>query len=704
LPLKNDNSFLLSGSQPQDPTESSGAFGVAGASLAGIGLSGMVPIGQKRLWDYYLSGIKAVETGFPGAVLRTFRVSETLSPLETWSKFDLSQKIIESRSLYGQYLRRMLGEQTLSATISRGTGVFGEVVDKQGKTIGLAASVASGTQRGETIADYYARLAGVPVDEGLSIREGALRSRWQAEGAGVPYKKWVDKLSFSERQPSIPLIAPFRKEVEFLGKKISLGSSAQRAVARAEIFQRFVRAKTATTVGRLNTLLRKPFEMPGIGKALKKIPLISGIGMTPGPASSMVGGYVRRGIVAGGVMTALSYYDYLRSQGGPSSFVAGPALGGVLGGLLSKKHGRPISVKGATIGAAVGLATAISPRFQEGLLHGALSLVADLNLARAEVSQKLGLQKAVSRQEEITPGLLSVKTAAGFAGVGALGAGMAGYGKLLGVAAKEKMATKRPFEEIFSRLRSEWYGEGEEIGRAGDWIQQKIGRRLKGVPLVGKRLSKIKSPMAMGAVGGAALWLVASTGLPLLSGNIGAAIPGANLLATKETPEELRQIYSGEKEIPVRKGRFWEMGRSTPYEGGRIQYYRKHALERLRARAYQKGVWGDEEEKWAHSPLLHPFKAVFGSDEWKYHYEIKHQYDRPAPYSGTYGEDVPFIGPLVAATVGKLLKPRKYVRPEEWMGENGYRHIPGEEEIRYPDNSYFKVVKNGGKLFQISRI
>lgn len=684
MPLNGNNPILAVGPQPPQPEEKPSALGAVALGAAGVGAAGFLPVGQKRLWDYYLSGIRGVEAGFPAAILRTFRVSEALSPFETWSRFDLSQEVIKSRSIYGQYLRQMLGEETLSATVFRKKGVFGEIVNREGKAIGVAASIASGTQRGETIADYYARLAGVPVDETLSIKEGALRARWQAERVATPYSEWVKKLPFSERQPRIPLIAPYRKEVELFGKKVKLNPTAQRAIARAEVFQRFARAKAATTMGRLNTLLRKPFEVAGVGKVLGKIPLISGIGGKPGSAASMMGGYVKKGMIAGGALTALSYYDYLRSQGGPAPLIAGPALGGILGGVLSKRHGRPFSTKGAIAGAATGLLTAVSPRFDEGLFHGALSVATDLNVARAKLSQKLGLQKSVRRQEEVTPGLLSVKTAAGFAGAGALGAGLVGYGKLLQTAVKEKVvATRKPFEEIFSRLRSDWYGEGDEIGKAGKWIQQNIGRRLKKVPLVGGRLAKIKSPMAMGAIGGTALWLAASTALPLLSGNVGAAIPGVNLLATEETPEELQAVYSGEKEVPVRKGRFWEMGRSTPYEGGQIKYFRPHALERLRTRAYQKGIWGHEEEKWEHHPLLHPLKAVFGSDEWKYHYEMEHQHDRPAPLSSTYGEDVPFIGPLVAATVGKLLKPRKYIRPEEWVGEDGYRHLPGEEEPEY---------------------
>ena len=52
----------------------------------------------------------------------------------------------------------------------------------------------------------------------------------------------------------------------------------------------------------------------------------------------------------------------------------------------------------------------------------------------------------------------------------------------------------------------------------------------------------------------------------------------AGIVAEKfleKSPEELKKIYSGEKEIPVRKGRWWMFGR-TPYEGGRVDYFRPH--------------------------------------------------------------------------------------------------------------------------------
>lgn len=45
--------------------------------------------------------------------------------------------------------------------------------------------------------------------------------------------------------------------------------------------------------------------------------------------------------------------------------------------------------------------------------------------------------------------------------------------------------------------------------------------------------------------------------------------------------KELDRIYSGEQEVPIRKGRWWDFGR-TPYEGGKIDYFRPHWSALLR--------------------------------------------------------------------------------------------------------------------------
>jgi len=62
---------------------------------------------------------------------------------------------------------------------------------------------------------------------------------------------------------------------------------------------------------------------------------------------------------------------------------------------------------------------------------------------------------------------------------------------------------------------------------------------------------------------GAAIGLAAM--LPFLPGMLGSRKKGG----------ELRDIYSGVEPVPVRAGRWWEVG-STPFEGARIKEWRPH--------------------------------------------------------------------------------------------------------------------------------
>jgi hypothetical protein len=562
----------------------------------------------------------------------------------------------------------MFGEAAAEGAVLRdvGRGGIGEVV-AGGRTVGYGVSVAAPLRKGDAIADYYARIAGMDLSLNQSISREYLRAQYRIQRPAAPFEEWI-----KTQRPRIILGARLREEANILGRRILLSGRQQRALAKIETAANLARARAAVTAGRLNVLLSRPFDLPVIGPALSKIPGANRLAVKPGTSLQMARRFAAKGALLGLGWKGLEYYDYLRASGSAAALPFGAAAGAAVGGFMFRGAGRMFSPAGLAIGALAGAATAILPRFDEGLFYGLASIPADINIARARASEATGLSESLREQEDLTPGLISPKTALGFAGVGALAAGMYKYSTFLGKAAQERVAKGGALADIFKTIRS---AEAEKIGKL--WTETALGKKIAGLPKVGKYISKIKHPMALGALAGFGAWLGLSTGLSLASGNVMAALPGVNLLGTAEDPEELEAIYSGEQEVPVRKGRFWEFGRSS-YEGERIQYYRQHALARMRNRAYQKGIWESEEERWAHDPVLNPLKALFGSDEWKYYYEQKYQYERPAPLTSTFGGDVPFIGPLVAATVGKALKPRKFVRPEEWMTPEGV--VPYEEK------------------------
>lgn len=1047
---KDPRGTVARGDQPSQPGESligsAGALGVA----TGMGATGFIHTKTGRIWDNYISAIRSVETGSPGAVLRTFRTSEFLSPLETWSKTTITPEMMQSRGSYGDYLRNRLGEGSAGGTIKRTGSVIGSVYDADNKLVGFSLNTASGTQRGEAIVDYFARITGTKISEDLSIGEGALFSEWEATARkqGISFDEWKKFPENRIRQPKIPLITKLRSEVNIFDKKILLSETTSQRIAKAELVSTYVRAKAATTVGRLNNLLQKPFEIPGLGKQLEKIPFVRSMAIEQGTSMQMWGRYIKKGIAAMAIWKGTEYYDYLRANNQSAATVVGTAGGAALGGFLLKRGIQGFNAKAGVAGAAVGLYTALSPRFEKGFFHGAASYVADANITRAKVSDNIGLTEQLQKQNKITPGLITPEAMLASTGVGALAGGLWSYAGFAKDSAIVGFSKKIPMHEVFGQLRSERKLKFAEKFTSG------LGSKLAKIPGIGKHLSK--SPAAVGALAGLATWTAVSSGASLLSGNILAAIPGLNILGSDETEKQLQKWYSGEEEVGIRKGRWWEFGRclsqdteiitdfgktklakeiqvgdglldsdgniskvlnvwtrshsgliysvftaydknkstsitgnhkvpvltnehfydyilvrkeakdinvgefvqiplpalytnllsintedyikvglylldkeniypaqknwhsekirrsrgssipreiqltpelgrlfgyylaegnlsykndiphmietvhakserwivddiisisekefniiptvrfkkgnkktdkgcwvvricssllarvffelfyhsdrkqdklfpsifmsapknfkeqliegywrgdghlenntriisscrkellvniqtilltegyyptidrfesnnyrgryklrwrpdkeysgrgfhnlfrwfdnklfvkvqsisieeyddivydfevshsdhlfvagtflvhnSSSYAGGKVDYYRQHFMARLGSRSYQKGLWGDEEKRWEHDPIMNPVKAIFGSDEWKYAYEIEHQYDRPAPLTKTYGEDIPFIGPLFAATIGKMLKPRKLVRPEEWMNKDG---------------------------------
>lgn len=636
-----------------------------------IGASGFIPYKDGRLWDRYISGIRAVETGFPSAILRTFRTSEFLSPLESWTQANINKNVLGKTGIYGDFLQETLGAAK-SYNFTKTGSLFGKVTDETGKLLGYGLQVQSGSQKGAAIADYYARTSGMKLGHYDSLNDALMRTYWKLSKSSLAYKEWLETIEPSERLNRLILGSRIRNKVNILGKDYALSKSMARNLSHIETTSKYMRAYTATTVGRLNTLLAKPLEIPVIGNLLSKVPGISKMAVKPGTAMQMTARLTSKAMMVGAAWTGLEYLDYLRSEQSPWAAAFGAVAGAAVGGYMARKPGMKFSKAGLMIGAAAGLIAGIAPRFDEGLFHGAATLFTDSNVARTQLSRASGLTESLQEQERITPGLVSTSTALGFGGLGALALGVGDYADYLFSSVKNKQSGQT-LADAFQKTR--------EI-RSGALAAKVFGSGLLKKLPAAKYLAKIKSPMALGFIGGIIAWQAISSGLSLASGNVMAAIPGLNLLGTTETPEELQRIYSGEEDVAVRKGRFWEFGRGSKYGGGRIDYYRPHFMERLRTRAYQKGIYGTEEERWKYDPLLNPLEAMFGSDDFKYHYEEKYQHERPAPLTSTYGEDISFIGPLVAATVGKLFKPRKLVRPEEWqLGEGKYVHRPERPEL-----------------------
>lgn len=143
------------------------------------------------------------------------------------------------------------------------------------------------------------------------------------------------------------------------------------------------------------------------------------------------------------------------------------------------------------------------------------------------------------------------------------------------------------------------------------------------------------------------------------------------------SPEQLERIYSGKEDIEVRKGRWWEFGR-TAFSGGGVSYYRQHWYPLLKSKYREQGtLYPDEDWKWQNHWLI---GRLTGHKVDPYAWEKKYYEERPYPVTASAFEGVPLIGPALEATLGNIVKPRKLMHTEEWMAPEGMVDQPDKTE------------------------
>jgi hypothetical protein len=181
------------GVQPQ-PDSRFGAVAAFGGTLAGLTALGFAPVGQKRVWDYYLRAIRAVEEVSPARIFRTFQYSEALSPLASNRAFEFPSELFthtyekagqtistpnrSMRRFVANMLNKPVAELEQLGAFSQGiefrrTGwLFGETSVKGGTILSKASlPMRVGSHAGGSFIDWYARLSGIQ----LGITEGVAR-------------------------------------------------------------------------------------------------------------------------------------------------------------------------------------------------------------------------------------------------------------------------------------------------------------------------------------------------------------------------------------------------------------------------------------------------------------------------------------------------------------------------------------------------
>lgn len=271
------------------------------------------------------------------------------------------------------------------------------------------------------------------------------------------------------------------------------------------------------------------------------------------------------------------------------------------------------------INSVLGALTTEDNVWHNGLLSGLTATFANTRIKSAEILAD-PFQKYKEAQEQAAPDSTNITTLIGFPLAGAMmGASYEYYKRMY------KSGTQGIEAASLSAATNTDYGFMNSI--------------LK--PLGFKDTSAMKSKAIIGGVIGSALTL------PFL--------PGALI---GKSSDELREEYSGEKEVENRTNAGWIMG-GGKFEGDNVKNFQASWVARTLLNIRTETRYGSEENKRAMDPLLHPFKYLSNP----YRYEQMHSEDSPYPVWGmdvTYGS---FLGKAYQATIGEVIKPT-VINPE----------------------------------------
>jgi hypothetical protein len=126
-------------------------------------------------------------------------------------------------------------------------------------------------------------------------------------------------------------------------------------------------------------------------------------------------------------------------------------------------------------------------------------------------------------------------------------------------------------------------------------------------------------------------------------------IPG--FIGSSKSYKERKAEYSGRRDVAIRKYRGWVLSSST-YQGGRVTHYRRHFTNLIQSDFENKGViWPSYFKRAAHN--------LTGGLYGRYMLEEYHAQDQPVYQSSPLGANMPFVGPIIASTIGRILKPTR---------------------------------------------
>lgn len=315
---------------------------------------------------------------------------------------------------------------------------------------------------------------------------------------------------------------------------------------------------------------------------------------------------------------------------------------------LMTRHGARLGVAAAAMYYGYGTLDWLVKEFAPGedniVSEGGVAGLGALGLKSAHIgysaiSEATGLTALRAGIEELAPGTDGWRTAIGLTLSGGLaGATLASIGNIA--------------EEIGAEDR---YSQFLKNKSQKEKIDIPIGKdlNLNKLPGLNREYTTVGRYSRVGAVAGLAL------SLPFLVAGLGSS----------QTTAEWQAEYAGEKEVAVRKGRWWEAS-MTPWEGGKIDYYRPNWYARMKD-SYAKAALYDGENL---SPIGKTLRSL-----WDPYWLEKRRYaESPYPFTDADGSSFGMLGPIYEMTLGRGLKAPAYINREEF--EREYAN----EEEKYP--------------------
>lgn len=169
----------------------------------------------------------------------------------------------------------------------------------------------------------------------------------------------------------------------------------------------------------------------------------------------------------------------------------------------------------------------------------------------------------------------------------------------------------------------------EQLGitRAANYLEDLMPMSMSST---GSGIARMLGPVLVGGLLGGTPGFIGGVAASLLLGSPeGVFAPEAILQGGEET----QRIFSGDKRIPVRQGRWWILGR-TPFEGGRVTRLKSHWYAELMSDyQYTDTGYGSKRNYWRNVSSLPTPSNLFGlipalNPGWM---AEKHAHDRPYP-------------------------------------------------------------------------